>query len=107
MESSKEIQIKVKTLNSTTIPFKIYTHETVGGLKNKIFQKIRISTLNQRLIYQGKVLKNHFNCIELENGIILESHNDGRYYDDNDNYEEVILWNEEEEKGLGIGYIKV
>ena len=58
MESSKEIQIKVKTLNSTTLPFKIYTHETVGGLKNKIFQKIRISTLNQRLIYQGKVLKN-------------------------------------------------
>lgn len=58
-------------------------------------------------ILQGKVLKNHFNCIELENGIILESYNDGRYYDDNDNYEEVILWNEEEEKGLGIGYIKV
>lgn len=58
MESSKEILIKVKTLNSTTIPFKIYTHETIGGLKNKIFQKIRISTINQRLIFQGKVLKN-------------------------------------------------
>lgn len=58
-------------------------------------------------ILQGRILKNHFNCIELENGIILESYNDGRYYDDNDNYEEVILWNEEEEKGLGIGYIKV
>lgn len=58
-------------------------------------------------IVQGKVLRNHFNCIELENGVILESYNDGRYYDDNDNYEEVIIWNEQEETGFGIGYIKV
>ncbi len=58
-------------------------------------------------ILQGRELKNYYGCIELENGVIIESHNDGRYYSDNDNYEEVILWNEEEEKGLKIGYIKV
>ena len=58
MESSNEILIKIKTLNSTTIPLKIYTNETIGGLKNKIFQKIRVSVINQRLIFQGKVLKN-------------------------------------------------
>ena len=58
MESSNEILIKIKTLNSTTIPLKIYTNETIGGLKNKIFQKIRVSVINQRLIFQGKVLQN-------------------------------------------------
>ena len=58
METSNEILIKIKTLNSTTIPLKIYTNETIGGLKNKIFQKIRVSVINQRLIFQGKVLQN-------------------------------------------------
>ena len=58
MESSNEILIKIKTLNSTTIPLKIYTNETIGGLKNKIFQKIRVSVINQRLIFQGKMLQN-------------------------------------------------
>ena len=58
MESSNEILIKIKTLNSTTIPLKIYTNETIGSLKNKIFQKIRVSVINQRLIFQGKVLQN-------------------------------------------------
>lgn len=69
------------------------------------FEKLKYLRLGD--IIQGKTLKNHFNCIELENGIILESRNDGRYYDDNDNYEEVIIWDEQEEEGLGIGYIKV
>ena len=58
MESSNEILIKIKTLNSTTIPLKIYQNETIGCLKNKIFQKIRVSVINQRLIFQGKVLQN-------------------------------------------------
>ena len=55
---NKEITIKIKTLNSTTIPFNVNLDDTIGSLKNKIFQKIRISCVNQRLIFQGKVLDN-------------------------------------------------
>ena len=55
---SEEILIKIKTMNSTTFPINITKSSKISELKSKIFQKVRIQSTNQRLIYQGKVLDN-------------------------------------------------
>lgn len=54
----KEIEIKIKTLNSTTFPLSIHTNDTIKELKSKISAKLRIGVMNQRLIFQGKLLNN-------------------------------------------------
>ena len=55
---NEEILIKIKTMNSTTFPINIIKSSKISELKSKIFQKVRIQSTNQRLIYQGKVLEN-------------------------------------------------
>ena len=55
---NEEILIKIKTMNSTTFPINITKSSKISELKSKIFQKVRIQSTNQRLIYQGKVLEN-------------------------------------------------
>ena len=56
--SDKEIVVKIKTLNSTTFPINIHKKSLISELKRVIFQKVRIHSNNQKLIYQGKVLEN-------------------------------------------------
>ena len=56
--SNNEIVIKVKTLNSTTFPINIKKKAKISELKSTIFQKVRIHSNNQKLIFQGKVLEN-------------------------------------------------
>ena len=56
--SNNEITIKVKTLNSTTFPININKRAKISELKAAIFQKVRIHSNNQKLIFQGKVLDN-------------------------------------------------
>ena len=55
---SNEITIKIKTLNSTTFPININKRAKISELKAAIFQKVRIHSNNQKLIFQGKVLEN-------------------------------------------------
>lgn len=47
--------------------------------------------------------------VKLEDGTFLKSLHDGRYIDEdkNEEYEEVVIWDDVEEEGEGIGYIKV
>ena len=56
--SINEITIKVKTLNTTTFPINIDKRAKISELKSAIFQKVRIHSNNQKLIFQGKVLEN-------------------------------------------------
>ena len=55
---NNEITIKIKTLNSTTFPINIDKRAKISELKAAIFQKVRIHSNNQKLIFQGKVLDN-------------------------------------------------
>ena len=55
---TNEITIKIKTLNSTTFPININKRAKISELKSAIFQKVRIHSNNQKLIFQGKVLEN-------------------------------------------------
>ena len=57
MMNSENITVKIKTLNSTTFPVQVFKDNTIQEFKVAIFHKVRIHSMNQRLIYQGKVLK--------------------------------------------------
>ena len=57
MRNNDSITVKIKTLNSTTYPIEVFKDNTIQEFKVAIFHKIRIHSMNQRLIYQGKVLK--------------------------------------------------
>ena len=57
MRNDDSITVKIKTLNSTTYPIEVFKDNTIQEFKVAIFHKIRIHSMNQRLIYQGKVLK--------------------------------------------------
>lgn len=47
--------------------------------------------------------------VKLEDGTFLKSLHDGRYVDEDkkEGYEEAVIWDDVEEEGEGIGYIKV
>ena len=57
MRNNDRITVKIKTLNSTTFPIEVFKDNTIQEFKVAIFHKVRIHSMNQRLIYQGKVLK--------------------------------------------------
>ena len=57
MRNNDSITVKIKTLNSTTFPIEVFKDNTIQEFKVAIFHKVRIHSMNQRLIYQGKVLK--------------------------------------------------
>ena len=56
--SDNEIVVKIKTLNSTTFPINIHKKSPISELKRAIYQKIRIHSNNQKLIFRGRVLEN-------------------------------------------------
>ena len=56
-DKNKEINIVVKTIDSQTYNLKITPEKTIAELKESISKLSKINAKNQRLIYQGKVLK--------------------------------------------------
>src|SRR5689334_17759117 len=57
MRSSKEINLIVKTIDSQIYKLSISVEKTVYQLKQEIEKSSMLKPKNQRLIYQGKVLK--------------------------------------------------
>ena len=73
MMNSENITVKIKTLNSTTFPVQVFKDNTIQEFKVAIFHKVRIHSMNQRLIYQGKVLKDNSTIREnkIEDGDVV------------------------------------
>ena len=71
--NSENITVKIKTLNSTTFPVQVFKDNTIQEFKVAIFHKVRIHSMNQRLIYQGKVLKDNSTIREnkIEDGDVV------------------------------------
>ena len=59
-------------------------------------------------IVQGETVEMG-DSVKVEDGTFLKSLHDVRYIeeDKNEEYEEVVIWNDVEEEGEGVGYIKV
>ena len=62
---SKEISIKIQTLDNA-FSLKINPAETILALKEKITKKYNIPIDKQRLIFQGKYLKDEEKMVKLK-----------------------------------------
>jgi len=67
------LNIKIKTLDNSLHEFTVTKETSVDDLKNKIAAKINVPVNRQRIIFQGKMLKNHDNMAtyKIEDGHVL------------------------------------
>jgi len=71
--SDNILNIKIKTLDNSLHEFTVTKETSVADLKNKIAAKINVPVNRQRIIFQGKMLKNHDNmgAYKIEDGHVL------------------------------------
>lgn len=53
------MQIFIKTLSDSNIRLEVDSNDTIGDIKQRIYQRENISPLEQRLIFAGKQLEDN------------------------------------------------
>ena len=73
LHGENEIEIKVKMINNEIFTVGINKGKSVFDLKEEIRRKINIPVVNQKLIFQGKVLKDNdgLSVYKLENDDVI------------------------------------
>ena len=73
LHGENEIEIKVKMINNEIFTVRINKGKSVFDLKEEIRKKINIPVINQKLIFQGKVLKDNdgLSVYKLENDDVI------------------------------------
>jgi len=69
------LNIKIKTLDNSLHEFTVTKETSVDDLKNKIAAKINVPVNRQRIIFQGKMLKNHDNMATYKVNSQTKTHN--------------------------------